>query len=195
MKQFFKSTAFRCITVLLTVILICCIYLTLGNALLYVSPEERLNRAIAKIYQGERVESEAITNLTFPSEEGRANILEVRIVTSENHAGDYLVKSQGKDGFQNGTVTCWVVIETDSEHNVKGIGNVAIESNTNQSYISKVKNDFLEQFSATYNGDPFTTDNGFLASGASYSSNAICNAVNGAVQFVRQYLSDNGGVQ
>ena len=49
-KQFFKSTAFKCIVTLLCVLLISGIFLTIMNALLEVTPEEKRDRAISKIY-------------------------------------------------------------------------------------------------------------------------------------------------
>lgn len=191
MKNFFKSSAFKCIVVLLTIVLVCSVFLTLCNALLFVSPEERFNRAIAKLYQGETVETKVADGAdslsSDPYEIDRAFVLEAYVVTSENYLGDYIVKSRGRDGFQNGTVTCWVVVQME-ESAVKGIRNIVIDSNTNQSYISKVTNAYLDRFGETYDGTPFTTDDGFLASGASYSSNAICNAVNGALEYVKDVL-------
>lgn len=188
MKQFFRGTAFKCITVLLSIVLLCSIFLTICDSLFYVSPEERLTRAIAKIYQGEAVITESVSTPNLNLQLEKSTIHEIRIVVSDNHAGDYLVKSEGKNGYQNGTVTCWIVIQTNEENTIKGIGNVVIDSNTNQSYISKVTEDYLKKFSSTYHGAAFSTDDGFIAGGASYSSNAICNAVNGALEFVRSYL-------
>jgi len=199
MKKLFQSTAFRCITVLLLIVLLCSVFLTICNALLFVTPEERLDRAIAKIYHGEAVETKiadgAQSLADSPLEVGRATILEVRIVTSENHKDEYLVKSCGKDGYQNGTVTCWIVIRMSAEGSIQGIGNVVVDSNTNQSYISKVKPDYLSRFGELYDGSEYSPDEGFLASGASYSSNAICNAVNGALNYVSEYLTTDGGTQ
>ena len=54
-KEFFKGTAFKCIVVLLSIVLICGVLLTFANALFAVSDQERLDRAIADIY-GEQVE-------------------------------------------------------------------------------------------------------------------------------------------
>ena len=49
-QPFIKSAAFKCVTALLTVLLICGVFLTIMNGLLAVSPEERFERAIMKIY-------------------------------------------------------------------------------------------------------------------------------------------------
>jgi hypothetical protein len=73
-----------------------------------------------------------------------------------------------------------------SGSSVSGVGKVVIDSNEGQSYISKVTSSYLNSFSTTYKADTeYSTDNGFVATGASKSSNAICNAVNGAISFVK----------
>ncbi|MCX4287376.1 MAG: hypothetical protein OSJ68_08870, partial [Clostridia bacterium] len=51
-KQFFKSTAFKCIITLLCVLLVSGIFLTVMNGLLEVTEQERFERALAKIYGG-----------------------------------------------------------------------------------------------------------------------------------------------
>ena len=114
-KSFFKSTAFKCIVVLLSIVLLCSVFLTICNALFYVSDEERLNRALSELYDGESVTTELAPGadaLGDGEEVGRAVILAARTVTSDNHAGDWLIQVKGLDGYQSGTVTCWVVIET-----------------------------------------------------------------------------------
>ena len=103
-KQFFKSTAFKCIVALLCVLLVSGIFLTIMNGLLAVSPEERLSRAVSKIY-GKSVDTQAITEIEQYSED--ATIVEAYLVKDD---GNYLIKSTGKGGFDNGTVTFWVVI-------------------------------------------------------------------------------------
>ena len=49
-KSFFQSTAFKCIVVLLSIVLLCSVFLTICNALFYVSDDERLNRALSELY-------------------------------------------------------------------------------------------------------------------------------------------------
>ena len=51
-KQFFKSTTFKCIITLLCILLISGIFLTVMNGLLEVAEGEKLQRAIGKIYDG-----------------------------------------------------------------------------------------------------------------------------------------------
>ena len=54
-KEFFKSTSFKCIAVLLVIVLVCGILLTICNSLFAISPEEELNRVLGKIYDDGKV--------------------------------------------------------------------------------------------------------------------------------------------
>ena len=194
-KSFFRSTAFKCIVVLVSIVLVCSVFLTICNALFYVSDEERLDRALAELYAGESVTTElapGAENLGDGLEVGRSVIVTARVVTSDNHAGDWLVQSRGLDGYQNGTVTCWVVINTENGA-VTGVGAVSINSNEGQSYIGRITQEFLNSFSENFTGEPYP--DGMLSSGASYSSAAIRNSVNGALEYVNTSLSGSGEVQ
>lgn len=182
-KEFFKGNVFKCIIALLCVLLVSGIFLTIMNSLLYVTDEERFERAINKIY-GKSVKTESVTVADYNS---NATINEAYKIKDD---GNYLVKSTGKGGFENGTVTCWVVVEVKGGK-VSGIGKVVIDSNKNQSYISKISQNFLNSFENNPAKDfYFTTSDGYLTSGASMSSNAICNAVNGAVDFINAKLGN-----
>lgn len=194
-KSFFKSTAFKCIVVLVGIVLVCSVFLTICNALFYVSDEERLDRALADLYLGESVTTElapGADSLGDGLEVGRSVIVTARVVTSDNHAGDWLVQSRGLDGYQNGTVTCWIVVNTDGT-SVTGVGAVSINSNEGQSYIGRITQEFLNGFSENFTGEPYP--DGMLSSGASYSSAAIRNSVNGALEYVKTSLQGNGEAQ
>ena len=178
-KQFFKSTAFKCIATLLCVLLVCGIFLTIMHGLLEVTAEEKLSRAISKIY-GKDVTTEVseIKN----KELDLATIEEAYCVTSEG--GNYLVKSTGKGGFA-GTVTCWVVVEIDG-NSISGIGKVTVDSYVGETQMAEIKQSFLDSFGENYkDGIYYTTDDGFKVASSTRSSNAICNAVNGAIQYVK----------
>ncbi len=58
-KQFFKSSTFKCLITLLCVLLVSGVFLTIMNSLLKVTDEERFARAINKIY-GKPVTTEAV---------------------------------------------------------------------------------------------------------------------------------------
>ncbi|MBD5632669.1 MAG: hypothetical protein HDP34_05515, partial [Clostridia bacterium] len=182
-KQFFKSSVFKCIVTLLCVLLISGVFLTIMNGLLEVTDEERFNRAINKIY-GKSVSTEKLAVENYNS---NAVINEAYKVKDD---GNYLIKATGLGGFENGTVTCWVVVVV-KNGKVAGVQNVTIDSNKGQSYISKISQSFLKSFETNpADGFYFTTADGYLTSGASRSSNAICNAVNGAVDFVNAKLGN-----
>lgn len=176
-KQFFKSNVFKCLATLLCVLLISGIFLTIMNALLAVTPEEKFQRAISKIY-GKNVNTKTVDVAQFND---NAVIEEAYLVTED---GNYLVKSTGKYGFDNGTVTCWVVVNV-AGGAVKGVDKVVIDSNKGQSYIGNISDNFLQGFYGNYeNGYAFDPNDGFIKTGATRSANAICNAVNGAIDYV-----------
>lgn len=178
-KQFFKSTAFKCLIALLCVLLVSGVFLTIMNALLKVTDEERFERAINKIY-GKSVKTEAVA-VTEQLNEDNYHIEEAYLVKDD---GNYLIKSTGKGGFDNGTVTCWVVVVVKGGA-VNGVDKVVIDSNTKQSYIGNINSAFLDGFKTNFNPDvPYNANVGFVKTGATFSGNAICRAVNGAVDFV-----------
>jgi len=194
-KEFFKSTSFKCIVTLLSILLVCGIFLTVMYGLLEVTDEERLSRAINKIYgrdvnNGEDLLKDSNEKPTY----GSAEIQQAyKITFDDSEEVNYLVQATGKGGYGGGTVTCWVaVVISDDGENIGGIGKVSIASNSGQSFISKITGSYLDSFSTGFEKDygelGFTTEAGYLTSGASMSSNAINNAVNGAVDFVDQVV-------
>lgn len=178
-KQFFKSTAFKCIAVLLTIILVCGILLTVCNSLFYVSAEEKLARAISKIY-GETVEYEVETtdkDVTVNA----AEILEVYEITT--YEGDYLLKVKGKDGYGGGSVTCWVRVH--AEQGGAKVRKITIDSNVGQSYISKISGGALDSLVGKQDNDGFTSfDTDGIKTGATFSMGAISNAANAALTYI-----------
>lgn len=183
-KKFTLGVSFRCVLTLLCVLLVSGIFLTIMSGLLEVSAEERFQRAISKIY-GKNVTTQAVAVADYNS---NATINEAYKVTSDG--GNYLVKSTGKGGFDNGTVTCWVVVIVKNGA-VGGIQKVTIDSNVGQSYIGNITQSFLNSFAEKPAADLYYyIDDGYVTTGASRSSNAICNAVNGAIDFVNAQLGN-----
>lgn len=183
-KEFFKSTAFKCICVLLSIVLICGILLTICNALFAVSDQERLDRAISKIY-GETVEYD-------PNEEVDEDYSSTALYTINqvyplkgSHDGEYLLNITGNGGYGGGTVTCWVVANiNDGEFN--GISKVTIDSNSGQSYIAKIGSGDLQALINQQENSEFTsfTTSG-ISTGATFSLNAITNCMNGATEYIK----------
>ena len=178
-KQFFKSTAFKCIAVLLSIVLVCGILLTICNSLFYVSAEERLDRAISKIY-GEEVTYE-IDSVDGDVALTSATVSEVYKITT--YEGDYLLKVTGGDGFSGGTVTCWVRVNASAEGAI--VKKISIDSNVGQSYISKISGGALDSLVAKQENEDFTSFNTEgIKTGATFSMGAISNAANGARAYV-----------
>lgn len=175
-KEFFKSTAFKCIITLLCVLLVSGIFLTVMNSLLAVSDQERFDRAINKIY-GKSVKTEAVA---IENHNDNATIDEAYKIKDD---GNYLVKATGLGGYDNGTVTCWIVINV-SGSEIKGIDKVIIDSNKGQSYIDRVGSKALDQFSEFYEDGIVYTPNLITGATVNGTKNAICNAVNAALDFI-----------
>lgn len=194
-KEFFKSTAFKCIAVLLTILLVCGILLTVCNSLFYVSAEEKFDRAIKKIY-GTTVATTEIDLDGHTVNFETASVNEAYLVEDD---GNYLIKATGKQGF-GGDVTCWVVVKTNDDGTaVTGVGNIAIDKAAGESYVSKIDKSELAHFSELEYESGFVYELGkdgkdYIKTGASYTMRAISNAVNGAVEFINVYLGGTASV-
>ena len=184
-KQFFKSTSFKCIITLLCILLVCGVFLTACYGLMEVTPEMKLQRALNKIY-GEEVKTEAIVLDELECGFETATVIEAY----KDERGDYLVKSKGTGGFA-GTVTCWVLVDVE-DNKISKISKVSIESSDGETFLNSIN--FLDKYPETpyTEGFVYSTDEGFITSGASRSSTAINNAVNGAVSFVNNLLTKGG---
>lgn len=193
-KEFFKSTTFKCIAALLSILLVCGIFLTIMYGLLEVSDEERFARAMKKIY-GSEVATEAIDLSTEKTEYDYATIKEAYKVQDD---GNYLIKSAGKQGY-GGDVTCWVVVDMSEDGKaIDGIMKVTVDSAPGESYLSKIKQSALDELAQKYvdgeeieagfkNNTTSTQGDDYIATGASRTMRGISNAVNGAVLFVKSY--------
>ena len=197
LKEFFKGTAFKCIMVLLAIVLVCGILLTICYALFEVTDEERAERNrqsllknIVKIY-GSEVEIEAIDTTDLDTSSYSNGSVSSAYLTSD---GNYIINATGTGGFSGGNVTCWVVVLI-TDGTVSGIGNVTIASNSKQSWIGKVTDEALDYFGDNYeSGGSFTVSdikNEGLTGGATYSTTAIVNAVNTALEFVQELLEQS----
>ena len=190
-KEFFKSKTFKCIVVLLSILLVCGIFLTIMYGFLEVSDEERFDRAIKKIY-GDSVTTVEIDLNKHTTEFEYSTVVEAYTVTED---GNYLVKMEGREGFA-GTVTCWVVVITGEDgKSIDGIKKIVIDNAPSESYISKIKQSQLDELAAKaeygkelsggfVHGSVTEHGEDFVKTGASCSMRAISNAVNGAMEFV-----------
>ncbi len=188
-KQFFKSQAFKCIAVLLSILLVCGVLLTVCNSLFYVSAEERRARAISKIY------GETVTPYEKPIDNEilvvSAQVLEVYTINDEEednkYKDDYLLKVKGKGGYGGGSVTCWIRLTAEDGGAV--VKKIVIDSNVGQSYITKVTSGALGKLIGKQENDDFTSfDIDGIKTGASFSMGAISNAANAALTYVNAQL-------
>ena len=201
-KKFFKGNAFKSIVALLCVLLVSGIILCIAYGFLEVKAGERLQRAIQGIY-GTSVTVYGKDDIEITAEDtdpkglvekdqtvGRAVISQMYKIKLDNEETDYLVLSKGKGGYGGGSVTCWVAL-TYEQTEIVGIRKVQISENNGQSFIGKITDSFLNGFSKRYKEgtEEFVVTDKFVSSGASMSSAAICNSVNGALTFAKAYAA------
>lgn len=201
-KEFFKSKTFRCIVVLLCIALVAGALLSIMNDVLFVEDDERVARTIKSIY-GKEVAYDTVYNMedeiqkpeserVFYEYEGRDR--KGGVVANGGHIdfvyrladGNYLIKSTGFQGYQQGSISIWCVAEF-AEGSLIGMDNVSIADNEKQTLLSK----FTKSVLATLSGKDARTDT--LVSGASYSSDALNNAYNAALAYAQAQLE--GGAQ
>ena len=188
-KQFFKSQAFKCIIVLLVIALIAGGLLAILNDVLYVTEEERTMRAIEKVYGQEmQYEEKQFPEEAFSNTYGSIS----KVYFLEN--GNYLVQSTGGEGYKGGTITVWVVLNFDGT-SFKGIDKVVLESYEKQTLMTKLSYDVYSAHNDEVTGEVYftTKDDGIkvVISGATYSTNALNNAVDCALKFAHEYLVEN----
>lgn len=189
-KEFFKSTAFKCIAVLTCVLLVSGILLSIAWGFLEVTDEERFNRKIAVMYGGETVSSVAQDISGKNTSVDGATIQNLWFITEKN---DYLVQAASR-GY-GGDITCWVTVSVDAatKKQVTGISKVIIYSVGDQAeLVSNIPQSVYDKFSTDY-ADGKVFDYGtkgeseYIDVGASHSLSAVCNNVNGAVTFVKAF--------
>ncbi len=174
-KQFFQSKAFRCIAVLLCIALISGGLLAILNDVWKVSDEEIINRAIKELCGDEVKLSETIiVDETYTAPNGK---IDAAYKLSNN---SYLIQSTGNNGFHSGTVSVYVLANSEGVIQKVSIAEYA----SSQTLMSKFTDAVLAKFkglSESYTG-------GTIASGATYSSKAVQNGVNNAIDYLNKIL-------
>ncbi|MGN0817716.1 MAG: hypothetical protein ACI4L9_01990, partial [Candidatus Coproplasma sp.] len=190
-KQFFKSTAFKCIAVLLSIVLVCGVLLTICNSLFYVTEQEKFDRAISKIY-GKSVDTTPVTVSDYKTEYTYGTINSAYKVED----GNYMVNVSGKGGH-GGDIICWVVVDMSSDAKaIDGIYKVVLDKVPSGEFTTKLSSADLNRFSTDYK-DGIVYEYGYanggtskgsmyVSTGASESYRAISNAVNCALDFVKE---------
>ncbi|MGN1104909.1 MAG: hypothetical protein ACI4QI_08580 [Candidatus Coproplasma sp.] len=191
-KQFFKGKAFKSIVVLLCVLLVSGILLSVCWGFLEVTDEERFARKINAVYSGETVTAveEDISDKTTSI--SGATIQNVWFIEEKS---DYLVQAASR-GY-GGDIICWVAITVDADKNVTGIRKVikyAVKDAAE--LIGNIGDEVYEKFATDYvDGKVFDygTEGSSeqIKTGASHTLSAICNCVNGSVEFVKGLKGGN----
>lgn len=169
----------KAIAVMVSIMLICGGLLAILSDLLYVSPEERIQRAIDKIYTEEVSLSKTLDVGTVDTQ-SFSEYGEVKTCYALSN-GDYLVLSTGKNGYSNGTVTLYVSIYLNE--GVPTVKNTVQDSYTGQTLMSK-----LTSLYQRFTGKTAEQEKGEvteIVTGATYSSRAASNAVYCALQFIK----------
>ena len=204
-RNLFRSDAFRCIAVLLLITVFMCGLLAVLNDVLFVSSEERLNRAVMKVYgkSVEAVQKEPDADRVV----AELGSIDEYYAFSDNGSDFELFKSTGANGYKNGTVTLWVLIRYENGEAV-AVDNVQLDSYEKQTLMSSFGSDFFEKYTTALTSDQLKagtlfktgntkydhamldeTDVRNVVTGATRSSNAINNAVNIVLLYVRGDLT------
>ncbi len=190
-KEFFKGKAFKCITVLLSIMLISGILLSVCWGFLEVTDEERFNRKINAMYNGEAVTSVEQDIADKNTSVSGATIQNVWLIEEKK---DYLVQAASR-GY-GGDIVCWIAVSlNDDMQTVKGIRKVIKYAvGDSAELISYIGEEVYEKFATDYvDGKVF--DYGtkgteeYIYTGASNTLSAICRCVNGSVEFIKAYAS------
>lgn len=196
-KNILKTEGFKCVVVLVLITVLMCGLLAVLNDVLYVTPEERLNRAVESVY-GKSVDAE---ELTIDNERAETTMGRVEKLYAFTDEGVYyeLMQTTGLNGYKNGTVTMWVLVRFEGDVPV-AIRNVQVDSNEKQTLMSSFGSDFYQKYTSLKrdqleNGTLFKTGTSYddeaipassvtqVVSGATRSSNAMNNAVNTAILY------------
>lgn len=194
-KQFFKSTAFKCLAVLTCVLLVSGILLAVCWGFLEVTDEERFNRKIGAVYGGETVTA---TEKDLSGKDLNSNNAVIEKLWYIEEKNDYLVQASSR-GY-GGNITCWVAVNMkENKTEVNGITKVILYSVGDAAeLIGNIPDSVYAKFSEEYtDGKVFKygyesgTSHGSdtIETGATSSMTAICNDVNSAVAFVKAYAS------
>ncbi len=176
MKKSLKSIA-----IMLAIILVCGGLLAILSDLLFVSDDDRIQRAIDKMYD-EKVSLEQTLNASeFTLYEDIGVIKQAYLLDN----GDYLVLSTGKKGYSNGTVSVYVSVE--NANGVATVKKVVQDSYTGQTLMSKLGG-LYEKYSNKTSSDNVDE----IVSGATYSSTAVNNAVTVALKYAQAQISIGG---
>lgn len=171
----------KAVAILVCICFVCVALLAVCNELMYISDEERFNRSLSKIYPGfqgdssfdQTPDSQFATNSAY-----KGQVKKVYKSTT----GDYIIEALGGGGFQDGSVTLYVVVGADAK-----IKAWAVKENVGQSYIDRIPSNAGTTW---YVGEDISNELALNMTGATVvaTSTAINNAVNMASYYARNAL-------
>ena len=178
----------RAIATLVLICMVCCLVLALCNDLLYVSPEEKFARAMAKIYSNYGNGDEEFNNSFKLSSYKTTNTYGTVTDVKKAEDGAYVISSKGGGGYK-GTVTIYIVIK---ERTVSGqkdavIKAWAVKEHEGETFLGNItsahqKAWYVNKSIKDFSSKAFEVDNNKV-SGTTFSSTAINNAVKAACVF------------
>ena len=179
--------AVKAVAVLVIICLVCVLLLALCNDLLYVSPEEKFNRTIRKVYSGYGADvTFTLDKLDsrYKSDARYGEVLEARKASD----GSFVITSKGTVGaFNGGSVTILVAISPNPEAKILGW---ALQANEGQTFIANITEKHQKTwFVGSSVSDVQKTVNPNAGqgkgSGATYTENALANAINMACYYAQ----------
>lgn len=173
-KQFFKSTTFKCIAVLVCIALVSGGLLAILNDLWNVSDEERINRDIESVC-GKGVQKAGDNLIGDTKYETSYGVIEAVYPLSN---GAYLIKATGNEGYHSGTVSLNVLVVKNQDELIIDKASVASYA-ASQTLMSKFNDASLGKF---------VNDSSYIEGGATYSSKAVRNALNIAKEYISTTL-------
>ncbi len=185
-KKLFNQ-ALKTILILVIICLICSLLLALAKDIFTVSDEEKFNRSMKKIY-GDSFQKECDVEVVADDTLTKGTVLSIVKATD----GGYVIEVKGNGGYKNGSVTLYVALKTDAK--IKGW---AIKESVNQSFVSKITDEYQKTwYIATDDVQEGATEYDLkyaTAVGATYTSTAINNAINTAVDYMCNHLRVSTG--
>lgn len=173
----------KVVLVLVLICLVCTLLLAVAKDLFAVSDETKFNRSMAKIYQGfEKAEDiEVVADPDIPA------FGEIKSVVKATDGG-YVVEVVGNGGYKNGSVTLYVAFSAN-----KLIKGWSIKDSVNQSFVSKITDRHQKTWYIPENETDYTLPDEYplgnnKATGATYTSTAVNNAINTAVYYAKHHL-------
>lgn len=182
MKRGTIIQAVKAIAVLVCICLVCGALLALCNDLFYVTDEVKFDRAMQKIYPQFSLASDSPELVQSGASTPYGTVLNVY----KSSDGAFVIESQSNGvGFSGGNVTLYVAISSGAEPTIVGW---AIKASDKQSFVGNISANHqktwhigqsITQVQPTVSPDK----NEGKGSGATYTENAIANAINTACYY------------